>query len=241
MLAKSSNSRRLAYVIAICLWAIVCFFGSQFFVVTILQGLLELKLLSSKFVISNIGDVTIGAIIYLVMLAMLIGLPLVMMHRRTTLKDLGLGRLIVWRDYLLAAGGLVVYFALAMVVMNLAKFLPWVDLAQKQEVGIVDPSNGELILVFLLFAVVAPIVEEVIFRGFLFHHIRKSMPFWLTAIIVSVLFGAAHMQWNVGINVFVMSLVMCWAREYSGTIWPGIVMHMLKNAIAVYALFVVQL
>ena len=96
-------------------------------------------------------------------------------------------------------------------------------------------------MVFLLFAVVAPIVEEVIFRGFLFHHIRKSMPFWLTAIIVSVLFGAAHMQWNVGINVFVMSLVMCWAREYSGTIWPGIVMHMLKNAIAVYALFVVQL
>ena len=57
-------------------------------------------------------------------------------------------------------------------------------------------------------------------------------------LLVSVLFGLVHMQWNVGINVFAMSVVMCALREITGTIYAGILLHMLKNGVAFYLLYV---
>jgi len=134
----------------------------------------------------------------------------------------------------------VVYILLATVVMQLASYLPWVDIEQAQETGISSPSAPDLALAFMLFVVIAPIVEEVIFRGYLYAKVRKNLSAWATIIIVSVLFGAAHMQWNVGINVFVLSIVMCVGREMTGSIWPGILMHMLKNGLAFYFLFIAK-
>ena len=60
----------------------------------------------------------------------------------------------------------------------------------------------------------------------------------ISILLVSLLFGIVHLQWNVGVNVFAMSIVMCLMREITGTIHAGILMHMLKNGIAFYLLFV---
>jgi membrane protease YdiL (CAAX protease family) len=57
---------------------------------------------------------------------------------------------------------------------------------------------------------------------------------------VSALFGLAHMQWNVAIDVFVLSMVACYLRELTGSIWAGIILHCLKNLIAFIALFFVS-
>ena len=66
---------------------------------------------------------------------------------------------------------------------------------------------------------------------------REVSP-WLAIILVSLMFGAAHGQWNVGITTFTMSVIMCLIREkLTDTIWAGIILHMLKNAIAFYFLF----
>ena len=61
---------------------------------------------------------------------------------------------------------------------------------------------------------------------------RKRVPVWLAMILVSVLFGIMHRQVNVGINVFFLSMVLCLMREMTGTIYAGILLHMLKNGIA---------
>ena len=46
---------------------------------------------------------------------------------------------------------------------------------------------------------------------------------------------------NVGVTVFVMSVVMCLVREkWTQTIWSGIVIHMIKNGIAFFLLYVLQ-
>ena len=64
------------------------------------------------------------------------------------------------------------------------------------------------------------------------------MPWWLPATLVSALFGVAHGQWNVGLDVFVLSMVACGLREATGSIWAGIVLHMIKNMVAFMATFV---
>jgi membrane protease YdiL (CAAX protease family) len=57
-------------------------------------------------------------------------------------------------------------------------------------------------------------------------------------VATSVLFGLIHGQWNVGVDVFVLSMVACSLREVTGSIWAGILLHMLKNALAFYIIFV---
>ena len=101
-------------------------------------------------------------------------------------------------------------------------------------------------LAFLTLVVVAPIAEELIFRGYLYGKMREKFSqvtseIWsviISALLVSVVFGIIHMQWNVGVNVFAMSLVACALREYTGTIYAGILLHMIKNGLAFYFLFV---
>ena len=67
------------------------------------------------------------------------------------------------------------------------------------------------------------------------------MPMWPAALIVSIIFGALHGQWNVAIDTFILSMVACYLREATGTIWPGVVIHMTKNAVAFVLLFVVMI
>jgi len=60
----------------------------------------------------------------------------------------------------------------------------------------------------------------------------------VAALVTSLVFAAVHGQWNVAIDTFALSLVLCALREVTGTIWAGILLHMFKNAIAFYVLFI---
>ena len=60
----------------------------------------------------------------------------------------------------------------------------------------------------------------------------------ISIFLVSLTFGIVHLQWNVGVNVFAMSIVLCGLREITGTIYAGILLHMLKNGVAFYLLYV---
>ncbi|RYZ49901.1 MAG: CPBP family intramembrane metalloprotease, partial [Sphingobacteriales bacterium] len=57
-------------------------------------------------------------------------------------------------------------------------------------------------------------------------------------IVTSIVFGAIHGQWNVAVDVFALSLILCSLREITGSIWAGVLLHMLKNGIAFYFLFI---
>ena len=100
-------------------------------------------------------------------------------------------------------------------------------------------------MIFLTLVVLAPLAEEVLFRGYLFGKIRKLAPFWISAIMASLTFGLAHLwagpgtalQWLVAIDTFVLSLVLCLLREHTGAIWAGVLVHAIKNGIAFYFIY----
>jgi membrane protease YdiL (CAAX protease family) len=157
-------------------------------------------------------------------------------------ESLGLAGTPTWTDLGLAGVGIFVYLVAANAVMTWMSQFEWFDLGQEQELGL--PSSMlpmDMVWVVILLVVVAPIVEEVVFRGYLYGRIRERLTGkWgvtLAIVLVSGLFGLFHGQWNVGVGVAVLSAVMCLAREVTGTIWCGIVIHMLKNALACWVLF----
>lgn len=139
--------------------------------------------------------------------------------------------------YVLA--GYFVYFFTSFIFMILIHYaVPGFNIDENQEVGFDQlGSQLEFVMAFMALVVLAPLVEEAIFRGFLFTRLRKHLQFWWTALIVSLVFGLVHMQWNVGVDVFALSLVLCYLREKTGSIWAAVGVHTLKNAIAFSILF----
>ncbi|MDO8335632.1 MAG: type II CAAX endopeptidase family protein [Candidatus Saccharibacteria bacterium] len=130
------------------------------------------------------------------------------------------------------------YFLLSTLFLLIGQLIPGFDIEQQQELGFEQlGSQLEYIMAFLALVVLAPIIEETIFRGFLFSRLRENLSFWWTTIIVSVVFGLVHMQWNVGVDVFALSLILCYLREKTGSIWAGVGVHMLKNLVAYVILF----
>jgi len=153
---------------------------------------------------------------------------LIGLARRPILKDIGYG-LIAWGAYM----------ALTVVGTLIIKSLtPGVDLDQAQDVGFKNITDSlDIFYAFLVIVIIAPIVEEIVFRGYLYGSLRPRMPWWLAAVIVSLLFGIVHGQINLAIDTFFLSMVICYLRDRTGAIWSGIFVHSLKNALAFYILF----
>lgn len=171
-------------------------------------------------------------------------IPSAKQHLQVSLRQLGLQQSMSWRDIGLAVAGVIVYVILTAIFMTVAQqFISGFDATQQQEIGVSRHIFGvDRFLAFVSFVVVAPLAEEIAFRGYLYGKLRSvRMPWWLTTIVVSVLFGIAHGQWNVAVDVFALSLVMCTLRQISGTIWAGIIVHSIKNCIAFVGTFVLML
>jgi uncharacterized protein len=135
-----------------------------------------------------------------------------------------------------------VYFVISTALMLLAiKLFPSFKVDQAQDIGFQDlKSNLDLVAGFLSLVILTPIFEEIIFRGVLFRGLRTRYQFWPCAIVVSVIFAAAHGQWNVALDTFALSLIMCVLVERSKSILPSILLHAAKNSVAFVFLFLLN-
>lgn len=168
--------------------------------------------------------------------------------RPVSRTDLGLRGAPTWTDIGLAPIGFIASTILAAMLVALFSIFPWFNAEQAQDVGFGQYLVGaDRIIAFIVLVVVAPIAEELIFRGWLYGKMRAILntslaDVWsmiISIFLVSLLFGIIHMQWNVGVNVFAMSVVLCALREITGTIYAGILTHMVKNGVAFFLLYVV--
>lgn len=93
-----------------------------------------------------------------------------------------------------------------------------------------DTSGWAMSAAFLaLTFAITPFAEEVFFRGFLYKWMKGHRPVWLAALVSSAIFGASHIIPPQAINAFVLSLVLIWMYEKSGSIWPAVLAHAVNN------------
>lgn len=230
---KKLQAKRMLHLVGLPLWVILSF----------VMATLLCSLVVGNASLTTTESLLFQAVSYSVTLLILLGLPYVLKGYKVSLKTMGLERLMSWFDILLAIAGFIVYFLLAMTLLALAHSLfSSFDATQAQDLGVSSQLFGaERMQAFFLMVVIGPIVEEVIFRGYLYGELRKQkMPAWLTTLVVSILFGIAHGQWNVGIDVFALSVSMCVLRELTGSIWAGVLVHIIKNLIAFIGVFVLM-
>ncbi|MDN5274174.1 MAG: rane protein of unknown function [Candidatus Saccharibacteria bacterium] len=236
---KKIPRSRLWLAVALPLWVVVGFGLAQ---VVLTALILSLHAMGVPFNTINpaVLNSSLAAVSYILSVTFVVGLPWWIKSYRTTKQDVGLTRLPSWMDITLAPAGGVVYIVCSIALLAFVKaYIPAIDLDQVQQTGFVNLSSYyEYLLAFITLIVIAPVFEEVLFRGYLYGKIRKVVPAWVAIAIVSVVFAAIHGQWNVSLDVFALSVVLCILREMTGSVWAGILLHMCKNGLAFYFLFI---
>jgi membrane protease YdiL (CAAX protease family) len=93
---------------------------------------------------------------------------------------------------------------------------------------------GALPVQILLIAIAAPISEEICFRGMLFGGLRNHMPRIAAALVAALIFGALHALTGLSAvpPLIAFGFILCLLYEKTGSIVPGIVLHMLNNSVA---------
>lgn len=89
---------------------------------------------------------------------------------------------------------------------------------------------GDLSLILVIYSVIiAPVSEELIFRGVTMSYARRIMPFWLANIFQAFLFGVFHGNVVQGAYAFVVGLFCGYVCHRSGSIYLSILFHFLFN------------
>jgi membrane protease YdiL (CAAX protease family) len=116
----------------------------------------------------------------------------------------------------------------------LAFSLVYVALVGEPEQKNIAEDFGAVPFQILLIVIAAPISEEICFRGMLFGGLRSRLSKLPAALISAVIFGALHALTGVEAvpPLIVFGLILALLYEKTGSIVPGIVLHMLNNAVA---------
>jgi membrane protease YdiL (CAAX protease family) len=98
-----------------------------------------------------------------------------------------------------------------------------------------DDSTVILVFVAVLVCVLAPIAEELFFRGFLFTAVRRSIGVWPAAVVTGLVFGGIHAggtKVEFLVPLAVLGFGLCAIYWLTRSLLPCIVLHAINNGIA---------
>jgi membrane protease YdiL (CAAX protease family) len=81
---------------------------------------------------------------------------------------------------------------------------------------------------------VTPLVEEALFRGALFGTLRRRHPAAFVVSLTASLFAIVHVQPQLLLPIAMVGAALAFLRVASGSIWPGVVLHMAFNGFSFY-------
>jgi membrane protease YdiL (CAAX protease family) len=145
----------------------------------------------------------------------------------------------LWREIGAALVGYAAMLPFLVLVMALlAVYIMW---RQAQDPGAAPPSNPvaelvagagwvELLLVFALMTIWAPVVEETFFRGMLYRHLRGRMGVLLATVISALWFGFMHGYSGILLMpVITIGAGFALMREWRGSLLPVVIAHAIHN------------
>ena len=102
--------------------------------------------------------------------------------------------------------------------------------------NVMDTAGYGSISPMLVFysALLAPVVEETIFRGLIFRYARYAFPFWIANIWQALLFGLLHMNMLQGIYAFTTGLILGFICHRGHGIRYSILLHILFNLVGLF-------
>ena len=153
--------------------------------------------------------------------------------RRASLNTLGLGKFKLWAIPA-GLGFLLAYYVFtAIYAAVLARFGLHV---RGDSTPVLERLSTPWPLFFSI-AIVAPVAEEIFFRGFIFGGLRTRFRWQWAAVISAAVFAGAHLELTFFLPAFFLGFLLAFLYEESNSIWPGMIVHMLINSLAVLGMY----
>jgi membrane protease YdiL (CAAX protease family) len=233
-------------------FAVVVYYGSQFAAgaaVTIYPWLKHWSgaqatdwlnnSVGAQFVFILLAEIfTVGAVYYFLKRYKL-GLPAIGLKRPR------------WRDLAYGLSAVLPYYLLYLLTVGMVShFVTGLNVNQQQNIGFTNVhGSAQLVLTFISLVVLPPIAEEIMVRGFLYSSLKKGLPLVWAVIGTSAIFAIAHLPeggatgplYIAALDTFILSLVLIYLREKTGSLWASITLHAFKNGVAFVALFAFHL
>jgi membrane protease YdiL (CAAX protease family) len=143
---------------------------------------------------------------------------------RQAIERLGIRRF-PWKDIGWMAAAILAYLIFAALYVSIV--------GEPEQEDIAEGFGAIPVQVFLI-VIAAPISEEVCFRGMLFGGLRERLNKWWAAAIAGAVFGLLHALTGLSAvpPLMMFGFILCLLYEETGSIVPGILLHMLNNSVA---------
>lgn len=110
---------------------------------------------------------------------------------------------------------------------------------------LVDILKKERSLIYIYYLVItaviiAPVFEEILFRGLFYQSLKKRFGFFTAAITSSVFFSFLHFNTAQFLPVLGLGVLFCFVFEYTGSLIPSIILHILNNGFFLGLFFVLK-
>lgn len=127
------------------------------------------------------------------------------------------------------------YFTFAFFVLALGKYLGFTTVPGfAEQVSLLAPlGNGVgLIAAFVIAVLIAPVVEEYVFRGWCLICLPTNRYPLLAIILNGILFALLHFQLSSILPLLFLGSMLAFIRIRSNSLLPGILFHMINNSLA---------
>jgi membrane protease YdiL (CAAX protease family) len=101
-------------------------------------------------------------------------------------------------------------------------------------------TPARVVLAILVVGLLAPLVEELVFRGLLYGYVEGRFGAIPALVVSSLAFAAAHVEPIHVALVLPIGALLGWTRLRTGSLWPAIAAHVANNTVAVLASYLTR-
>lgn len=104
-----------------------------------------------------------------------------------------------------------------------------------KELGVCNPGIGIAVAAVAAIVVLAPIAEEIFFRGFFYAGLRSKWSLWPSALLSGAIFGLVHAPTGptAAIPLAGLGVGLAWLYNKTGSVLPCMLAHLINNSLAI--------
>ncbi|MCL4377208.1 MAG: CPBP family intramembrane metalloprotease [Actinobacteria bacterium] len=157
--------------------------------------------------------------------------------RRASFKDLGLKYYsiikTIWYSFLALLLIILINFAYVFIMTRVFNIAPSASKIEE----LAKNKNVSSTMLMIVVSVVAPVCEEIFFRGFLFQGFRKKWGTFAGILISSFLFAAAHLDLYNFLPLMAIGWILAYIFFKTKSLFPVIFLHATYNLLMILVLF----
>ncbi len=157
-------------------------------------------------------------------------------HRELGLVASSPGKLLAWGS---VGGllGLASNYGLFMLLYLVVWLVSGRHLTSPDSEAILSLGRFYQVIAIVATSILAPLCEELFFRGALYSAMRKSLSRNRALILNALVFALLHLKWQGLPSLFALGLIFAYLYEETGSIFPGVIAHAINNTVVLSVIY----